>query len=318
MNKLSFVSASVLPVKLLTNIDLVSAALSNKIIPWHVQLNPTNRCPLRCSFCSCENRDKMLELDFERAKDIISQFKKLGTKAITITGGGDPLAYSHINELIEFIHDLQINISLVTNGVLFKNLKIENVNKITWCRISISDEHIIDGDKLTDYLSIPIDWAFSYVLCNKKLNEDNIRSAIKIATKYNFTHIRIVNDILDKSINIEDVKILVDRLGLLKDKIIYQGRKEYTKGNKKCLISLLKPNIGADGNIYPCCGVQYAKTNPDLNYSSDFSMGTDILDIYNNQKYFDGSICSKCYYSEYNDVLSMMWNACDLMHANFI
>jgi len=102
--------------------------------------------------------------------------------------------------------------------------------------------------------------------------------------------------------------------------VIFQGRKRYSHGNKKCLLSLLKPNIGPDGNIYPCCGVQYLDKIPNRTFSETYSMGkiTDIEKIYEEQRYFNGSVCDRCYYAEYNYAMNMMWGYASVHHREFI
>ena len=118
----------------------------------------------------------------------------------------------------------------------------------------------------------------------------------------------------------DDIKYLIKQEGIDDSLVIYQGRKEYKHGNKRCLISLMKPNIDAEGNIIPCCGTQYAEKTPSLNYGNNFRMGNidDIDGTWNYQEYFNGSICDKCFYSEYNDVLNILWNIKDIKHKNFI
>ena len=105
----------------------------------------------------------------------------------------------------------------------------------------------------------------------------------------------------------------------VKDKlVIYQGRKDYVKGHKKCLISLLKPVVSPDGKLYPCCGVQYALINTSKDYEKSMCMGDakDIDKLYKEQKCFDGRFCVRCYYSSYNHALNILVS--ELQHGEFI
>ena len=90
--------------------------------------------------------------------------------------------------------------------------------------------------------------------------------------------------------------------------VVCQDRKDYVTGAKKCYISMLKPVIGADGCIYPCCGVQYAKDPMPLDYDESMKMGSvdDIQEVFMRQKVYDGSECTRCYYSGYNVLLSTL------------
>jgi len=85
-----------------------------------------------------------------------------------------------------------------------------------------------------------------------------------------------------------------------------------------CLLSILKPVIGVDGYIYPCCGTQYALEDPARDYDRAMRMGKieDLEDIILNQAFFNGSICHKCYYSQYNEALDVMIKG--LKHESFV
>jgi hypothetical protein len=162
-----------------------------------------------------------------------------------------------------------------------------------------------------------VDWAFSYVMISN--NYSNVVEAVRIANELKVTHIRIVDDILDGGKSyIEDAKKLIRDEGVDEKLVIYQGRKGHTKGINKCLISLIKPSIDAHGLVFPCCGVQYALAKPSMSYSSEFCMGDDYEKIWRDQESFDGSICVKCYYENYNNILNLMWDSASLEHKNFI
>ena len=88
INKQSFSAADTIPGKLLANEGVIDYVKARKILPYHVQINPTNRCSLKCSFCSCANRDKTVEMDWKLCSNVVEGFHALGAKAFTITGGG--------------------------------------------------------------------------------------------------------------------------------------------------------------------------------------------------------------------------------------
>jgi len=307
---LSYTAANTFPVKVSQHRDIPDRR--GKIPPLHIQLNPTNVCNLNCSFCSCSNRNRKLEWDFEEAKETMEIASLLGCRAVTITGGGEPLFYSKINELIEFLHDrLNIRIGLVTNGTVFERLYPESYKNLIWIRISHSDERPFDyiyKTTLTKFILIPntIGWSFSYVLSDKP-NYENICNMVAYANNKRFTHVRIVSDLLnlDHVPGMKSIKEYLRRTEISDDLVIYQGRKAFVHGRKKCLISLLKPVIGADGKLYACCGAQYSHDPPPGDYNELMSMGpaTDLYKIYQGQEYFDGNQCIRCYYDEYNEEL---------------
>jgi MoaA/NifB/PqqE/SkfB family radical SAM enzyme len=319
MNASSYTAASTIPSKLFCNMELFESIREKRIIPIHLQLNPTNKCPLNCSFCSCKNRDKNLEIDYDLLMTSLSNFIQLGTKAVTITGGGDPLAYERLGDLINYLYNEDIKIGFVTNGVLFKDEHMDLFNKVTWCRISLSDEYNLLTPKISKIVeATSTDWSFSYVL-KPGTEIKKVADAISFANQHKFTHVRLVDDILSESGQSvvdqmkKNIRFMVD------DRIvIYQGRKTYTHGHKRCLISLLKPNIGPDGKIYPCCGIQYAKDPPSYDLKDSMGDLEDLEKIWNEQLNYDGSDCVKCYYSDYNNILNIIEDAPNLKHKEFV
>lgn len=321
--KLSYSAANTFPVKLLQYKGVPD--IHGKIPPVHIQLNPTNICNLNCDFCSCSKRDKSIEWDFDEAVKTMTHASLLGCRVVTITGGGEPLLYSKINELILLLHDdLNIQIGLVTNGTQFSKIRMETLEKITWCRISHSDNRSFGSQykaelSLQVALASSVDWSFSYVLSNNP-NYNRICDIVKYANRKGFTHVRIVSDLLDTENipSMELVKAMLKNRVISDNLVIYQGRKEFTSGRKKCLISLLKPIIGADRKLYPCCGSQYSMDPPSGDYDSSMCMGlaTEMYNIYQEQKHFDGSQCVRCYYDNYNSLLEQM--IIPLEHKEFV
>ena len=315
MNKtLSYTAANTYPIKLIKNKDFLEG---NHIKPVHIQLSPTNKCNLKCGFCSCKNENRDTELSFEEIQLIISKFSTLGTKAVTITGGGEPLMHPQINEIINEFYWANIAVGLVSNGTCLNRLTEKSLAQITWIRLSCSDERKFNPKLYKPIIPLGpyIDWAFSYV-ATRHFDPDNLSRYIDFANQNNFTHVRVVSDLidLDSAPLVSTMKTLVS---VPDDLVIYQGRRKYEKGNAKCYISLLKPLIAADGKIYPCCGVQYAKDDA-LSFPDSMCMGNVgvIEDIWGEQKVFDGSRCKRCYYGNYNDILSDL--ASDIKHLSFV
>lgn len=338
----SFASADTIPSKIIINQPLIESCRKNKkIIPIHLQLNPTNKCTLSCSFCSCKNRNRTLELDFSKLQRFLLSFKRLGGQSVTITGGGEPLLYPRIAELIDNIISLNIKVGVVTNGTAWDNLfnhwngyNATRFDQVTWVRISASDELNVQLHKIgitfTDWLNNikqisqnypTIDWAFSYVL-SPIPNLTQITQLIIFANTHNFTHIRIVSDILHS----EEISPVIQKLKenlsqkLSLSKVNFQPRNNPSYGQEKCLISLAKPVLGADGYLYPCCGTQYALPNPAYDYEQTMRLGQmeNLEEIIQNQKHFNGLVCVRCHYKAYNDILDIILTSQTIKHQEFI
>jgi len=314
----SYTAASIFPIKLLHNDKIIDE--EGRILPFHVQLCPTNRCDLNCSFCSCINRDSDLTIPWEDIQNMLLMFFNLGTRAITITGGGEPLLYPDLNKMIDLAEVLRIKVGLVINGIAIENLKAKG---ISWIRVSVSDTRQLNAgffERLTDAIGrVPkADWSFSYVLTRNPQYE-KLKKVLAFAQQNHFGHVRIVSDLMDLD-QVPAMETVRSVLGATSGEplALYQGRKEYTVGQEHCLISLLKPSIAADGNVYPCCGVQYALANPSKDFEPSMNMGhwTDFENIFRDQRYFDGSVCVRCYYKNYNNTLNMM--STRVQHKEFV
>lgn len=313
----SYGAANIFPTKLLQNRDIIK---DGRITPYHLQLNPTNRCNLNCSFCSCSDRDKTFELPLEEITEMIVMFKIMGTKSVTITGGGEPLCHPKINEILELMSGLGIAIGIVSNGIMLD--RMEN-NCQTWIRISFSDSRDLTKDFLATLARgierMPrTNWSFSYVLTAKPYY-DKLKKVVAFAGEHNFCHVRIVSDLVDVE-NTPDMDEPKRQLAGISGEeiVIYQGRKKYTAGRQRCLIGLLKPTIGADGKVYPCCGSQYSVTGSPKDFPEVTCMGhwREFKNIFQAQLHFDGSICTRCYYDEYNTALHFM--TMNLEHKEFV
>ena len=309
-----------IPVKMLKQPGLIDGFCTGVISPVHIQFIPTNRCNANCSFCSCAGRDKGLEFPFDNVRETIRTFARLGTKAVTITGGGEPTLYRQFGPLLDEFYRAGIQIGIVCNGLNYKQWNYAHMNKrVTWIRMSISDEYDIGGLNEKIYHirgNLPnVDMALSYVVTENP-NPEKMREALEVANRYGLTHIRFVNDIN------RDFFINSDRVfeGIDTNRAIIQQRRSSTTGMQKCLISLLKPVIYPDGYVYPCCGVQYATAAAAAAHEMlpSFRMCSveDIWDTWKHQAYFDGSVCEKCYYGSYNCILDSATN--QIEHEAFV
>ena len=114
--------------------------------PIHVRLKPTNSCTHRCYYCCYRNdelylSERMNERDKigrEKMQEIISDLGQMGVKAVTLTGGGEPLCYRYIVETIQGLLDAGIKVAMLTHGGLLKGEVAELLaRRAVWVRISM-------------------------------------------------------------------------------------------------------------------------------------------------------------------------------------
>lgn len=84
-----------------------------------IELEFTKKCNLRCLYCySSAGEPRENELGLDELKSVISQAKELGAKKIILLGGGEPLMYHGLKEIIEYIGSEGLKQVLFTNGTL--------------------------------------------------------------------------------------------------------------------------------------------------------------------------------------------------------
>ena len=311
----SYTSANQMPWKLL---QAREALTDEAIPPLHVQLVPTNRCTGRCSWCSCANEDRSLELDLGEIIDILCYFSDLGTRAITITGGGEPTLHPHLEDLLLLARQRDIQCGLVTNGLGWSRKTPEELllanELLSWLRMSIVDTvGNYDCQRVRRISTVlpGVDVGLSFTVARQV----NLRTAVTLcqyaAELENVTHIRFVQDITNPVASTRDQVVAACRP--ITDKALFQYRADHGRGTKDCLLSKLKPLVAADGYVYPCCGVQYAVEQA-RRLPERFRMCHWTQ--FHKTGHFDGSICRRCFYVQYNETLSGLRKP--LEHARFL
>ena len=116
--------------KIFDHIDKLNEAVkeNKRVAPIYIRIKPTNYCNHKCYYCSYADsalglRDsvqKQDQISWEKMQEIISDMKDMGVKAVTFSGGGEPLVYPHIVETMQQVLDAGIDLSIITNGQLLK------------------------------------------------------------------------------------------------------------------------------------------------------------------------------------------------------
>ncbi len=116
--------------------------------PIYIRIKPTNRCNHNCNYCHYRNAYLNLdqyhpydEIPREKMLQIVQDMADMGVKAVTFSGGGEPLLYPYIEETMQEILDCGIDLSIITNGSLLNGRKAEILAHAKWVRISIESCH---------------------------------------------------------------------------------------------------------------------------------------------------------------------------------
>jgi len=95
--------------------------------PFYSTLFVTKRCNSRCMFCNASNNKSRIP-PLEEIKRIIDECRDFGICAMTITGG-EPMLRPDIFEILKYIESRGIVYSMVTNGTLWDEDKINEIRK---------------------------------------------------------------------------------------------------------------------------------------------------------------------------------------------
>lgn len=301
----SFTAADGFPVKLL-QANAVDGY--GHIRPLHLQLIPTNVCGVGCPWCSCRDEDRTQELEYQEICEILHRFSLLGMRAVTITGGGEPCAHERLEDIVSSCVKLG-GVGLVTNGVLWRAGKRLNA-ELTWARVSIVKDTLDYAVRVCRELP-DVDVGISLTITDTP----NIDLAMEVCgfaeASGNVTHVRFVQDIVGLPNSFEEV---VGTCAGITEKAIFQCREHFTSGARRCLISLLKPVVGADGFVYPCCGAQYALG--DGVRKMPLKMQMCHWTEFPPEGCFNGTVCNRCYYHRYNEMLDYMTRK--VAHPDFV
>lgn len=82
-----------------------------------ITLEFSRKCNLKCIYCYSNGGNKLdNELNINEIKDVINQAKQLGAETISLVGGGEPLEYPGLKEIIDYIYNADLKAVLFTNG----------------------------------------------------------------------------------------------------------------------------------------------------------------------------------------------------------
>jgi len=112
--------------------------------PVYIRIKPTNRCNHNCNYCHYRNAyleldeyDPQDEIPHDKMMEIVSDMADMGVKAVTFSGGGEPLLYPYIEETMERVLDAGIDLSIITNGSMLSGRKAELLTRAKWVRLSV-------------------------------------------------------------------------------------------------------------------------------------------------------------------------------------
>lgn len=277
--------------KIFYHYDILQKLLDGeRCYPLYIRLKPTNRCNQNCYYCTYRNTYMDLseynmddEIPYEIMMSLLDDMSMMGVKAVTLSGGGEPLLYPYIEDTMNRLLDSGIDLSIITNGSLLYGKKAELLSRAKWVRISIET---VSAGKYSEIRGVKKD-TYNQLCDNirefSKIKDDNCELGVNmVVTKDNYmevaemakvmkclgvNHVKYAPLLSDNTINYhKDIKKKVadalmwaqENLSDGKFKIIDLYTKAVDTENsicrpyQKCFKKEFTCVIGADAKVYLC------------------------------------------------------------------
>ncbi len=345
--------------KIFHHIDRIDGFLKgNRVAPVYVRVKPTNVCNQRCFYCAYANDslfdgrkvDTRESIPWDIMEKTLYDFDEIGVKAVTFSGGGEPLCYHSIKDTLALVQKLGIDYSMITNGQALEGEVVDQLKNAKWIRVSFDssrpetyrsirqvDTHNKVVQNIANFAkeksrdcTLGINCVISkdnadevFEICSlvKKLGVNNIKlSPIAVkddGKRYHDSIKKIVSEqiaLAKKELENSDFRIVDKYTCDLELPTSYH--KQYTK----CYIQNFFAVIGADSKVYRCHQRAYTKEGElgDLKQTSfkDLWFSNEVID---NMNAFEPQkeCCFRCAFDERNILLNDLVNI-DYNHINFI
>jgi len=202
--------------------DRLDALRERKLAaPVHIRIKPYNHCNHDCWYCAYRVSNLQLGEEMD-TKDILPETKmfeivddaiEMGVKAVTFSGGGEPLLYKPLPSVIEKLAKGGIAVASLTNGSNLKGKMADAFAEYgSWIRISIDGwdnksyadaRHVKVGDfdrvveNMKNFTARKSDCVLGISFIVDKANCDHIFEACEIFKKAGVDHVSISGVVVD-------------------------------------------------------------------------------------------------------------------------
>ena len=276
--------------------EAVKEFCDGHFFPVHIEVHPTNRCNLKCSYCMYRNLRRDLELSHEEISSVLRFAKSAGCRAVTFSGG-EPLLHPEIRSILKMANKHGLFVEIVTNGHRLRELEEDDFRNIDAVTVGIGDGRMIE--KLPGYwrilerainISDTTLWRFNYVVTDS-IDYEMVDMVLSFVEDNRVEEIVFVQDVNSNEDCIIRLRRYLKRNNNLHDWMVFSEKRKYVG---TCYSSAVSPVLAADGYWYPC-GVSV--TSPS-NRMSDKRLAEGLKDLVLRTPV--RKRCNSCYKSEIN------------------
>jgi Fe-coproporphyrin III synthase len=275
-------------------------ALENGLVasPVHVRIKPMNPCDHDCWYCAYHDENLQLgnlmeykdRLPREKMMEIADDLAEMGVKAVTFSGGGEPLIYPHIAEAANRLGKSGIKLATLTNGShLHEDIAEAFARYGTWIRVSIDGWNAESYAKIRNVKLTEFDMVINNMRNFANLNSSCVLGINYVIDNQNFDHVLEFTKLM-KDVGVNHMKIMgvlvsndgresnqyhdafreivyeqIKQAKLLEDdkfKIIdhyHEFPERFDKEYHTCPSTQFLTIIGADSKVYSCHDKAYTK-----------------------------------------------------------
>jgi len=277
------------------------------------------------------NNNPRRMIPWKKLEELVEDFVAMEVKAVQITGGGEPTVHPQFNDFCKAIFDRNINLAVVTNGLLMNQKRANLLSQSAWLRISVdcgtaesyarirdvpAAEFDIVANNVRFLTSIPDrktvvgigfvvtkdNYKEIYDGCKqfKEWGVDNVRiSAMFQNDGHNYFEdiCSEIDDQISMSVALSDNKFKVFNNFKSRYSDLELGSPDYSF----CPYMNMTTYIGGDQNVYTCCVNAYNERGL-VGSIKDQS----FMDLWNGQTkkqffdQFDAKNCLRCMFNEKN------------------
>jgi|GEM_PF-528173 len=123
--------------------------------PRTMEVDWTDRCNLRCRFCSQKAMHFEDEMDLFTLERLFAQLERLGVRTLMVSGGGEPLFHRHIEVILRSVARAPFRIgTLTTNGVLMSEKLHPLLCRAVRNQITVS-LNVFGAEAYADWMGVP-------------------------------------------------------------------------------------------------------------------------------------------------------------------
>ncbi len=278
---------------------LAAIAAGGVPAPVHVRIKPINHCNHGCWYCAyradqlqlgegIDLKDRLPEAKlFEIADDLVA----MGVQAVTFSGGGEPLLYKALPEVVERLATGGIRVATLTNGANLKGRMADAfATHGTWVRVSIDAWDDASYAKSRNVKA----GEFSRVIENIRAfagrgsrcvlgtsfivgrdNVDHLEEACALLKDAGAHHVKLSAAIVSNDVAENNAyhRAFADRAGAQIARVLaladarfavanhyHEMDDRFAKPYRSCPFSRMLTVIGADGMVYFCQDKAYTET----------------------------------------------------------